>query len=161
MAERETRTGCPECMRLRARIAELEAQLAAARKHSGNSSKPPSSDIVKPLKGDSARRGRKRRRGGQPGHPRHERPAFPAGEIAGTHDHMLGRCPDCGGALEDADVPPRVVQQVELADRPIRIEEHRGLAYWCPKCRRLHYGPLPEAVTRAGLAGPRLTALVA
>jgi hypothetical protein len=40
---------------LQARVAELEtenarllAQLAAARKHSGNSSKPPSSDITKP-----------------------------------------------------------------------------------------------------------------
>jgi transposase len=35
------------------------------------------------------------------------------------------------------------------------------LAYWCPKCQRLHYGPLPDEVTRAGLVGPRLTALVA
>jgi transposase len=160
MAEPETRTRCPECTRLRARIAELEAQLAAARKHSGNSSKPPSSDIVKPPKGGPAEPGRKRRRGGQLGHPRHERPAFPSEQIDQTHDYTLDSCPDCGGALKDAEVAPRVLQHVEVVEKPIRVEEHRGLAYWCPKCRRLHYGRLPPEVSRAGLAGPRLTALV-
>jgi hypothetical protein len=33
-----------------AKVARLEAALAAATKNSGNSSKPPSSDIVKPPK---------------------------------------------------------------------------------------------------------------
>jgi transposase len=160
MADAETRTRCPECTRLRARIAELEAQLAAARKHSGNSSKPPSSDIVKPPKAAPAEPGRQRR-GGQHGHPRHERPAFPPEQIDQTHEYTLDRCPDCGGTLEDAEAAPRVVQQVEVVDKPIRIEEHRGLAHWCPKCQRLHYGPLPQEVSRAGLVGPRLTALVA
>jgi hypothetical protein len=47
MAEPQARTRCAKCVRLRARVAELEAQLAAARKHSGNSSKPSSGDIVK------------------------------------------------------------------------------------------------------------------
>jgi cell division septum initiation protein DivIVA len=35
---------------LRARIAELEAEIAQLKKNSSNSSKPPSSDIVKPEK---------------------------------------------------------------------------------------------------------------
>lgn len=35
------------------------------------------------------------------------------------------------------------------------------MAYWCPHCRKLHYAPLPDAVVKAGLFGPRLTALVA
>ena len=38
---------------LLARIAELEAQLAAAKKDSSTSSKPPSSDIVKPPRSDA------------------------------------------------------------------------------------------------------------
>ena len=53
--------------------ARLKQQLAAARKNSSTSSKPPSSDIVKP-KNPRGKGGKKRRRGGQPGHPRHERP---------------------------------------------------------------------------------------
>jgi transposase len=168
MEERGGRTRCPECERLRAhlaevntRVAKLEAELAAAQKHSGNSSKPPSSDIVKPPKDGPGRKKKKRRRGGQPGHPRHERPAFLPEQIDKTQDYTLDHCPDCGGSLESADAAPRVIQQVEVREKPIRIEEHRGLAYWCAKCQRLHYAPLPPKITKAGLIGPRLTALVA
>jgi transposase len=56
---------------------------------------------------------------------------------------------------------PKVIQQVEIDEVPIRIEEHRGLAFWCASCQRLHYAPLPSTVTKGGLCGPRLTALVA
>ena len=67
-----------------ARIEDLERQLAAARKDSSTSSKPPSSDIVKPprpLTKSRTRRRTKPRRGGQPGHPRHERSPFPAEKV--------------------------------------------------------------------------------
>lgn len=160
MEERDTRTRCPECQRLQARIAELEAALAAARKHSGNSSKPPSSDIVKPPKDGPKGKRKKRRRGGQPGHARHERPLFPPEQIDESHDYTLEHCPDCGGHLQDAKAAPRVIQQVEVIAQPIRIAEHRGLPYWCRKCQKIHYGPLPDPVVKAGLLGPRLTALV-
>ena len=61
---------------LRAEVAQLRAELAAAKKNSSNSSKPPSSDIVKKPKG-KLEDGSKRKRGGQPKHSRHDRPAFP------------------------------------------------------------------------------------
>ena len=51
------------------RIAELELQLAKALKNSSNSSKSPSSDIVKPPKRKTDRR-KKAKRGGQKGHQR-------------------------------------------------------------------------------------------
>ena len=35
------------------------------------------------------------------------------------------------------------------------------MAHWCPHCQKFHYAPLPDAVVKAGLFGPRLTALVA
>ena len=73
----------------------------------------------------------------------------------------LKSCPLCGGGLEDAGRAPRVVQQVEIIDVPIRIEEHRGLAYWCPSCQKFHYAPLPPEVEQGQLFGPRLTTLVA
>jgi transposase len=69
-----------------ARVAQLEAELAAAKKNSTNSSKPPSSDIVKKPK-DKPKNGKKRKRGGQPGHPRHERPLFPDDQVDYTDLH--------------------------------------------------------------------------
>jgi len=160
MEKQDARTRCPECRRLRERVAELEAQLAAARKHSGNSSKPPSSDIVKPPKERPTGQNPKRKRGGQTGHPQHVRPLFPPEDIDTTWDYTLDCCPDCEGPLDDDAGPPRLLQQVEIVAKPIRIEEHRGLAYWCPTCQRRHYAAVPAEVTKAGLAGPRLTALV-
>jgi transposase len=66
-----------------ARIAELEGNLAAARKDSSTSSKPPSSDIVKPPPASNGKPGRprKRRVGGQPGHARHVRSPFPPEQV--------------------------------------------------------------------------------
>jgi transposase len=127
---------------------------------SGNSSKPPSSDIVKPPKDHAKNKKRKRRRGGQPGHPRHERSPFPAEQVTRAHDHTRDCCPDCGGALDKADEAPRIIQQVEIKEVPIEIDEHRGHAPWCAQCQRVHYAPLPQPVVKAGLAGPNLTALV-
>jgi transposase len=143
-----------------AEIAELRSKLAAANKNSSTSSKPPSSDIVKKPK-DKLKDGRKRKRGGQVGHAPHHRPTFAPEQIDATHDYTLAQCPDCGGALADADTAPRVLQQVEITEVPLRIEEHRGLAYWCAHCQRVHYAAVPQEVVKAGLAGPRLTALVA
>jgi len=113
----------PNARGLRLRVAELEAQLAKAQKHSGNSSKPPSSDIVKPPKSEP--KGKKRRRGGQPGHPRHERPAFTTEQLtAPPHEYTLDHCPDCGGTLKHAAAAaPQVIQQVEIVVQPI---PHRG-----------------------------------
>lgn len=158
---------CARCAAFQQRIAEREAeiaqlrsQLAAALKNSATSSKPPSSDIVKKPK-DRRKNSRKRRRGGQPGHEAQRRPEFPPEEIDATHAYTLDRCPDCGGPLEEADTAPRVVQQVEIPSMPLRIEEHRGLPYWCARCRLVHYAPLPREVVQAGLVGPRMTALIA
>jgi len=150
------------------RIAELEEengrlrqQLAAARKDSSTSSKPPSSDIVKPKK-PQGKGGKKRKRGGQPGHPRHERPKFPSEMVDEFFSYTLDCCPDCGSdLLLSRQVEPRVIQQAELTPKPLWTTEHRAVAYWCPKCRKVHYAPLPAAVEKTGLFGPQLTTLVA
>ena len=63
------------------RITQLENELAKAKKDSSNSSMPPSSDIVNPKKAAKNKRKRKRKPGGQMGHPKHERPAFPPESI--------------------------------------------------------------------------------
>ena len=180
MKLRET-TKCSDCERFAKRLAKLEAriarlekqnaeleqrnaklqeQLAKARKNSSTSSKPPSSDIVKPPK-TPPKGCKKRKRGGQPGHPRHLRPTFPQEAIDEFFPYTLEVCPDCGHALKRSRNAPRIIQQIEIEAKPVRIEEHQGLAYWCGRCRKVHYAPIPPAVVKAGLVGPRLTALVA
>ena len=142
------------------RIAALEAELAKAKKNSSNSSKPPSSDLVKPPK-PPRKDGQKRKRGGQPGHEQHLRCEFPPEAIDQVVPYTLDCCPDCGGKLRPFERPADVLQQVEITATPTIVTEHRGLAYWCRHCRKLHCASLPETVKKAGLFGPRLTALVA
>ena len=47
------------------------------------------------------------------------------------------------------------------SSKPLWITEHRALAYWCPHWGKVHYAPLPAAVEKTGLFGPKLTTLVA
>jgi transposase len=145
---------------LEQRLARLEAELAKAKKNSTNSSKPPSSDLVKPPRPALADGG-KRKRGAQPGHPRHERPPFGPDEIGDTVHYHLTHCPDCGGKLQPSKAEPHVLQQVEIVTTPIEVSEHREHAGFCPCCQNVHYAEAPAPIRNAGLAGPRLTALVA
>jgi len=145
---------------LTATVTKLTATVAKLSKNSSNSSKPPSSDIVKPPKANAKGHRRRRRIGGQPGHPKHEREPFGPDQVNCVWEYELDECPACGGRLKPLKRAPRVIQQVEILERPIRITEHRGLRYRCPHCRKEHTAAVPKPVVKAGLAGPRLTALV-
>jgi len=166
----KARKSCPNCRRLEARVAALEAtvarlqeQLAAARKDSATSSKPPSSDIVKPPKPPPPEGQARRAIGGQSGHPKHEREPFPPEAVnAGAFDHRIDLCPRCGQGLEPAPWgEPRVIQQVDIEAVPLSIQEHHGHPGWCPCCQRLYEAPLPIGIERGRLVGPRLTTLIA
>src|SRR5271156_4129785 len=131
----KARKSCANCRRLEARLAvpvaagaKLQEHLAAARKNSATSSKPPSSDIVKPPKPAPPEGQDRRRIGGQPGHPKHERVAFPPEALnGGSFDHRLDSCPSCGHDLKPAHtIAPRVVQQVDIREVPLSIQEHRS-----------------------------------
>jgi transposase len=160
--EHIVKTLTEENQRLRQRIEHLERELAKAHKNSTTSSKPPSSDLVKPPKTPkNTTTPGTRRAGGQPGHPKHERTAFPPEQLDKIHEYTLENCPCCGAALEPAEKAPQVIQQVEILEIPVRIEEHRGFPSWCPSCRTVHYASLPPHVVKGGLFGAKLTALVA
>lgn len=170
---RRNRQPCPDCQRLQAEgtrlqaqvekltatVTELREQLARARKDSSTSSKPPSSDIVKPAAAADASQGQ-RRPGGQPGHEFHERPLVPPDQVKDPVVHRLAGCPTCGHALEVDDTEPRVVQQIEITTVPLIVTEHQSHAGWCPHCQRLHYAPLPPDIERGGWVGPRLATLI-
>jgi transposase len=170
------RGACRNCDRLARRVAELERQLAAAlarieelerqlassRKDSSTSSKPPSSDIVKPprpLAQARAGRKRKRRRGGQPGHDRHQRTPFGPEEVDTVWIYEWPQ------SSLSADFKPlekfSTIQQVDLVKKLFEVSEHRARLYLHRPTGEVVAAPLPDDVLRAGLVGPRLSALIA
>jgi transposase len=158
--EKEVRRMVAEAIApLKQRIAELEAELARLKKNSTTSSKPPSSDIVKPPRAvpcGGKRRG-KRRRGGQPGHQRHVRPPFPPEQVDKTWVYEWETTPAGWKALQRFSV----TQQVELVEKPYIVTEHCARLYENLRTGQVLAASLSPDVRRAGLLGPRLTALVA
>jgi transposase len=140
---------------LTARVAELEAKLG---KDSTNSSKPPSAshphDKPPPAKPKS-----KRKRGGQPGHDKHERPLLPPEQCQQVIPVIPSNCRRCGNELTGVDADPLRHQVWELPEiQPIVTEyqRHRLLcSCGCSTC-----GELPTGVP-TGQAGPQLIAFVA
>jgi len=168
------RTSCADCQRLQAQVGTLQAAveallaevaslrelLATARKDSTTSSKPPSSDIVKPGPAGPAD-DTKRSIGGQPGHPMHRRDPFPPEQVTHAEEHTLDVCPGCGGPVRRNGHLARVVQQVDVGTPPLTIEQHTSPEYWCAHCRRGYTAPMPPHIEQGGLVGLELTALIA
>ncbi len=143
---------------LQAQVSDLQAQL---KQHSGNSSRPPSSDPPSaPPRPTRAPTGRKR--GGQPGHLGHHRDLLPPGQVDELVVHRLPACPHCRTALP-ADLPATEVlrQQVwELPPVQPTITEHQFPTVTCPHCQGAVRAPRPPEVP-PGSFGPQLIALVA
>jgi len=137
---------------LTARVAELEAKLA---RYSGNSHLPPSSDgpHVKPAPPKTPS-GKKR--GGQSGHPKHERVLLPADE---THDRKPSRCRGCCAELAGDDPDPIVDQVIDLPVKLRHVIHFRRHRLTCPQCQTVTAAdPVPEASSGFG---PKLTAATA
>ena len=141
---------------LLARIAELEARLNRSPQ---NSSLPPSSQHphAKPA---AKKRKSKRKRGGQPGHPKRERPLLPTEQCDDVRPLKPSECRRCGTKLSGTDADPLRHQVWELPElRPIVIEYQRHRLS-CRCCGEVTCGELPRGVPR-GQAGPRLVAFTA
>jgi len=138
--------------RLAARVAELEARLG---KDSTNSSKPPSTDHphAKPVRPKPKS---KRTRGGQPGHPKHERALIPTADCRAVVPCRPTACRRCGGPLAGADPDPLRHQVWDLPEiRPL-VTEYQRHRLVC-RCGCSTCGDLPTGVP-TGQAGPRLIA---
>ena len=140
------------------RVKELEEENARLKKNSGNSSKPPSSDIVKPKKTVRNVSRKKRKRGGQFGHRKFERQPFKSQEVDQVIEYEL-KDKDAVG-LEPLD-EWFVVQQVELPEKMFTVTEHKARKYRDPATGRIHIASLPEEIRKGGLLGVRFTALIA
>jgi transposase len=139
------------------RFKELQEQVAGAKKDSTNSSKPPSSDIVKPAKAS----GPGRRRGGQLGHAPQQRPPLELREIDDVQRYTHESCPQCGGPVEQLPTPAQVLQQVELVAKPTLVTEHHSCTCHCHACGQNFTQPIPPQIAAAGTFGPQLTAWIA
>lgn len=143
------------------RIAQLEAELAAAKKNPRNSSKPPSSEHPHAKPAPPPRKtGRKP--GAQPGHEKHERALIPAEQCSAVHDHRPPACGDCGRSLRGAAADPAPLRKQiwELPEIRPEVTEHRLHRLTCPCCGGTTRAELPPDVPSLE-AGPRLVALTA
>jgi transposase len=139
---------------------ELAARIEKLSKNSSNSSKPPSSDIVKPNRAERRRDKKKRAKGGQHSHPKWERQPFGPDEVKPI-EYTLKSCPVCAGPLIlQSDETPKIQQQVEIVTPAVEKLEHRGLAYWCARCKCMHYGAIPDEVQKQGLFKPHVASTV-
>jgi transposase len=139
---------------LRARVADLEAQLG---QNSTNSHKPPSSDPpdTRPPKPPTGRK-----RGGQPGHKAHERVLLPPEQVTRTTVARPKTCTCCGsGRLKASNADPRLHQVIETPEVRADVHEIRMHAAECVDCGETTWASLPEGVP-AHMFGPRLLALI-
>lgn len=141
---------------LEGKVRELEARLG---QHSGNSSRPPSSDPPgTPPPARPTRTGRKR--GGQPGHEKHERALVPPERVTRTHVLKPQACRCCGKALHGEDPEPDRHQVVEIPKVAADVDEYQLHTLSCDACGASTRASLPPGVP-SGQFGPRLQAIVA
>lgn len=141
-----------------ARIATLEAQLG---RNSTNSSQPPASDAPwQPGRLPPRKRKRTRRkRGGQPGHKRHERAPVPPEQVSAVIPVKPTQCRRCRGRLQGEDRDPYRHQVTELPPIQAHVTEYRFHRLRCAQCGIVTRAPWPDGVPQ-GQFGPRLQAAV-
>jgi transposase len=139
-------------------IAELKAEIGRLKKTPRNSSLPPGSEHPH-AKPPPDRPRSQRKRGGQPGHEKHERALIPTPQCQQVVPVKPQRCRRCGRKLCGHDPEPLRHQVWELPPIEPHVSEYQLHRLPCP-CGTTTCAVLPPGVPR-GQAGPRLVALVA
>ena len=131
----------------------LKEQVGAT---SRNSSKPPSSDpptVERPSKTPTGLK-----RGGQPGHKRHERTLFPPEKVTSVVECKPARCGRCNARLQGEDAFPRQHQVAELPKIEPTVTEYRIHTLGCT-CGHHTSGKLPDG-TPTGSFGSTVVAAI-
>ena len=143
------------------RISELEDSLRKSKinKHSGNSSKPPSSDIFNRNRNQSLREITGKQSGGQPGHK-------------GTSLQMIDNpdkvielspnyCNKCGYSLEKEEVHFRCRrQEVNIPPISATVTEYRLNSKHCPNCGHHQESEFPSHISNNIQYGSNVASLV-
>ncbi len=137
------------------RVKELEDRLA---KNSRNSSKPPSSDPVKP-KPKSLREKSGKKPGGQEGHPGRTL------SLVESPDHVVihapAECEECGRTLVEAMALGHARRQVvDVVPLALEVTEHRAQRKKCPVCARTTMASFPAQISATVAYGSRAKALM-
>jgi transposase len=141
---------------LEAKVRDLEARL---RLNSTNSSKPPSTDPIG-MKRKPPAPPSKRKRGGQPGHRKAQRPLVPPERVDETIHCKPTSCRRCAHALSGEDSEALIHQVAELPKIQPIVTEYRLHRLACEHCGETTCGILPAGVP-TGCFGPYLQAVLA
>ena len=140
-----------------ARIADLESQVESLQKQlqelaeklgssSRTNSKPPSSDSPEQRALRPKRSGSGRHKGGQPGHPRHERALWPEDQVNHVHSYFPENQCACGGTVAIDWSNSYRHQVFDLPPPPVEVTEHRFYPGDCQSCGLRHHSHWPDWV---------------
>lgn len=125
------------------RIQKLEDQLA---KNSRNSGKPPSSDGYDQPAPRSLKKRRRRKSGGQVGHPGETLKAVAQPDHVKVHRVLA--CAHCGHSLKQRKTLGHEKRQVfDLPQVQIEVTEHRAEIKGCPCCQKETRAEFPREVS--------------
>ncbi len=135
---------------LLAKIAKMEAKVEETRqpvqsKNPKNSSLPPSTrhPHAKPA---SRKRKSKKKRGGQPGHSKHERPLIPTEDCDDIEPLRPTECRRCGERLSGSDPQPLRHPVWELPEIKPQVTEYQRHRLACSCCGETTCAKLPPGV---------------
>ena len=144
-----------EIDQLRAEVRDLKSQLAGRRPTPANSSVPPSTQHPH-AKPTPARPRSRKKRGGQPGHPKHARPLVPTEDCDRVVPLAPAACRRCHAVLTGTDPTPLRHQVWELPEIKPVVTEYQRHRLTCG-CGATTRAGLPPGVP-VGQSGPRLVA---
>lgn len=139
------------------RITELEDRL---NQHSGNSSKPPSSDGPGSAPPARPRPASGKKRGAQPGHKGQRRERHPPdARLSVASYYPSPDCPCCGYKVLVHEKPYRVHQVFDLPEVSYFVTEHQLFRATCTHCINTAEAMLPETVSDTQM-GPNLLSYI-
>ena len=130
-------------------MTKLTEEVAKLSRDSANSSRPPSSDIVKPPKGDNPKG--PRRQGGQPRRRGVNRPPFRPDRINHIEELHPPACPHSHDGKLNPIGGPEVQQVAELREHPLEITQYRLQGYRCSVWGRIVWPELRPGVVEGQL----------